>query len=340
MKNLNNPENAVTSQPFFETFFTKNKKLLYALPVVVVLIIFGLYLTSGNSNPQTANEEDTVDVSLPGAQTKELSNDKLDVMSDFSELNEEKAKQQTKSEQFNVESMNTNESVPVQTYQNENDKKVVDKVNKMLVEMDREQRKQKKTSSSSYASANKNYNSYENVKPEVDYEAKNSTETSFNNFFNSKQNNSASNGSQAPQQSEQLIYASIKGDHLRLRNNSRVTLILPKETTINGKVFKKNTLIYAQATFNQNRVNLTINNINQVPMKIKAYDAEDGNLGLQVERSLVAETGAEVAQDGADEIDVNGVPLGNTIKSLFKRKQQEPKIDLLNNQRLILKLGQ
>ncbi|GAA6774041.1 conjugative transposon protein TraM [Flavobacterium sp. CGRL2] len=159
-------------------------------------------------------------------------------------------------------------------------------------------------------------------------------------FFNSKSSNNSAGNSKVQQQTEELIYASIKGDHLRLRNNSRVTLILPKETIIDGKVFKKNTLIYAQATFNQNRVNLSINNINQVPLKIKAYDAEDGNLGLQVQRSLVAETGSEVAQDGADEIDVNGVPLGNTIKSLFKRKQQEPKIDLLNNQRLILKLGQ
>lgn len=336
MKNLNNPENVVTSLPFFETIFTKHKNLLYALPVVIVLIIVGLYMTSSNSNTHPLAEESNVDVSLPGAKTKELSNDKLDVMSDFSELNEEKEKQQTKSDQFNVENVNTNETVPGQTYQNENDKVVVDKVNKMLVEMNKETKKQKRSSSSSNYSSSR----YVSSKPEVNYEEKNNTESSFNNFFNTKSNNSSANNSKVHQQTEELIYASIKGDHLRLRNNSRVTLILPKETIIDGKVFKKNTLIYAQATFNQNRVNLSINNINQVPLKIKAYDAEDGNLGLQVQRSLVAETGSEMAQDGADEIDVNGVPLGNTIKSLLKRKQQEPKIDLLNNQRLILKLGQ
>ncbi|MBZ4037782.1 conjugative transposon protein TraM [Flavobacterium sp. 17A] len=339
MNSLNNPENVVSNQPFFETIFTKHKKLLYALPVIVVLIIVGLYMTSGNTEEQKLSEEPTADVSLPGAKTKELSNDKLDVMSDFSELTDEKQKQQNKSEQFNVENINTNESVPAQTYQNENDKQVVEKVNKMLVEMNKEQKKQKRTSSTSTSESYSN-SKYTSTKPEIDYEEKSNTESSFNNFFNSKNNSSVANNGKAPQQAEQLIYASIKGDHLRLRNNSRVTLILPKETVIDGKVFKKNTLIYAQATFNQNRVNLSINNINQVPLKIKAYDAEDGNLGLQVQRSLVAETGSEVAQDGADEIDVNGVPLGNTIKSLFKRKQQEPKIDLLNNQRLILKLGQ
>jgi hypothetical protein len=332
MKNLNNPENAVSNQPFFETVFIKHKKLLYALPIVFVLLIVGLYMTSGHDT-DNINEDSNVDLSLPGAKTKELSNDKLEVMSDFSELNDEKQKQETKSQQFNVEGVNTNESVPGEKYQNENDKVVVDKVNKMLIEMNNEKKKQK-TSPSTTNSYSRNVPE----KAEIDYEDKNNTESSFNNFFSQKTTNSVSNGSTAAQQSDELIYASIKGDHLRLKNNSRVTLILPKETIINGKLYKKNTLIYAQATFNQNRVNLNINNINQVPLKIKAYDAEDGNLGLQVERSLMAETSSEVVKDGADEIDVNGVPLGNTIKSLFKKKQQEPKIDLLNNQRLILKV--
>lgn len=338
MSNQNNPENVVTSQPFFETIFVKHRKLLYALPVIIVLIIVGLYMSGGEKNSVVSNDESSADVSLPGAKTKDLPNDKLEVMSDFSELNEAKEKQQTKSDQFNVENINTNESVPGQTYQNENDKAVVDKVNKMLVEMDKEKTKRKKTTSSSNSAEYSNTNNYTS-KAENDAAEKNNTESNFNNFFNAKQSNAVSRNTK-DQETEQLIYASIKGDHLRIRNNSRVTLILPKETVINGKVFAKNTLIYAQATFYQNRVNLSINNINQVPLKIKAYDAEDGNLGLQVERSIMAETGSEVVKDGADEIDVNGVPLGNTIKSLFKRKQQEPKIDLLNNQRLILKLAQ
>lgn len=337
MKNLNNPENAISNQPFFETIFTKHKKILYALPVVLIALILGIYLTGNSSKAQETKDESNVDVTLPGAKTKELSNDKLEVMNDFSELSEEKQKQETKSDQFNIESVNTNESIPADnTYQDENDKKVVDKVNRMLKEMDGQ--KKRKQSSESYSSSS---SSRVVAQPkEIDYEEKNNTESSFNNFFNQKTSNSPAKTGQIQQQTDQLIYASIKGDHLRLRNNSRVTLILPKETVINGKTYKKNTLIYAQATFSANRVNLSINNINQVPLNIKAYDAEDGNLGLQVERSLMAETGSEVVQDGADEIDVNGVPLGNTIKSLFKKKQQEPKIDLLNNQRLILKLAQ
>lgn len=340
MKNLNNPENTITNQPFFETIFIKHKKILYALPVVVLALILGIYFTGKSSKVQNKQEESNVDVTLPGAQTKELSDDKRDVMSDFSELSEENQKAENKSDKINVEGVNTNEaansneSIPVDnTYQDENDKKVVDKVNKMLKEMEGQKKK-----NASYTA--QNTSKITSQPKEVDYEAKNNTESSFNNFFNQKSTNTSPKQEKVQQQSDPYIYASIKGDHLRLRNNSRVTLILPKETIINGKTYKKNTLIYAQATFSGNRVNLSINNINQVPLNIKAYDAEDGNLGLQVERSIVAETSSEVVKDGADEIDVNGVPLGNTIKSLFKKKQQEPKIDLLNNQRLILKIVQ
>lgn len=340
MKNLNNPENTITNQPFFETIFIKHKKLLYALPVVLIAIILGIYFTGNSSKDQNKPEESNVDVTLPGAKTKELSDDKRDVLSDFSELSEENQKAQNKSDQINIESVNTNEtasnneSIPVDnTYQDENDKKVVDKVNKMLKEMEGQK---KKNASYTVQNTPKTISQHK----EVDYEEKNNTESSFNNFFNQKSTNITTKQEKVQLQSDPLIYASIKGDHLRLRNNSRVTLILPKETIINGKAYKKNTLIYAQATFSGNRVNLSINNINQVPLNIKAYDAEDGNLGLQVERSIIAETGSEVVKDGADEIDVNGVPLGNTIKSLFKKKQQEPKIDLLNNQRLILKIVQ
>lgn len=334
----NNPESTVTNQPFFETVFTKHKKIFYALPVIVVALIVGLYYTSASASSERnpTNSENDIDVSLPDSETKELSDDKLGVMNDFSELSEEKEDAKVKSDNANIEDVDLNTT---DTYQNENDAKVVSKVNKMLLEMENEKRRPRNTAS--YSSPQAVAVRTTPVKNEVDYEEKNNTEESFNNFFSNKSNNTTASGQTAPQQQNTpFIYASIKGDHLRLRNNSRVTLILSKDALIKGKLIKRNTLVYAQATFYGNRVNLTINNINQIPITIKAYDAEDGNLGMQVQESLIAETGSEVVSDGADEVDVSGVPLGNTIKSLFKKKQQEPKIDLLNNQRLILKVSQ
>lgn len=333
----NKNENLVTNHPFFETFFTNNKKLFYALPVVLIALILGLYYTSKSAEVKI-QEDNNIDVSLPGSETKALPDDKLGVINDFSELSEEKESQKNKSDKINIEDVDL--TTTTDSYQNENDAQVVNKVNKMLLEMENDKKK-----SSSYSSKVIKSNPVIE-RNEVDYdryEKKSNTEENFNQFFNQKSNNSVSQNSNQQyikQATDELIYASIKGDHLRLRNNSRVTLILAKDTEIKGKIFKKNTLIYAQASFYRNRVNLTINNINQMPLSIKAYDAEDGNLGMQVQQSLIAETGSEVVSDGADEVDLNGVPLGNTIKSLFKKKQQEPKIDLLNNQRLILKLSQ
>lgn len=331
MNNTNSAEIG-TNQPFFETLFTKHKKVFFALPIVAVVLIVSLYLTS---DPNKENvSENNVDVSLPDAETKELSDSKLDVISDFDKLNQEKEKQVLESENYSPENMNSQEAIPAETYQKPDDE-VVKKVNKMLGEMDR-QKKVKSASSPRTSYADNSYSSTEQNRSNENSSA--TTQDNFEAFFSSKGGSNNAASSQQKQQSDASFFASIKGDHLGLRNNQRVTLILAKDILINGKIFKKNTLLYALATFSGSRVNLSINNISQVPMSIKAYDAEDGNLGLQVKESLMAETTSEAVSDATDEIDVNGIPLGNTVKRLFKRKQQIPKIDLLNNQKLVLKL--
>ena len=160
----------------------------------------------------------------------------------------------------------------------------------------------------------------------------------FGGFFSSDDNVKTSVAKSNIQESDPFFYGVIKGDHLGLKNKQRVALMLPKDALINGKLYKRNTVIYAIATFGSSRVNLTINNINQVPVNIKAYDAEDGGIGLQVRESLVSETSTEMVSDGADDLDLSGVPFGNTIKKILKKKNKEAKIDLLNNQKMILKI--
>lgn len=327
---MSNPNN--TTEPYFERIFIKNKKMFLALPVIAVALIVTLYFTTKPSDKADSKAVNNVDVSLPSSETKELSDSKIDVMSDFDNLSAAKIEQESKGENFTGDlSTPNNNSQP--NYQDPNDDEVVKKVNKMIGEINKE-----KPKSTNYKNNTKSSDvSYSN-RQESAYTDNNSSSTkdNFDDFFASgsgRSNESKSN----IQQSETYIYAVIKGDHLGLRNNQRVSLILPKETTINGKVFKKNTVIYAQSNFNGSRVHLNINNINQFPINLKAYDAEDGGLGLQVRESLMAETSNQVAADGTDELDMNGIPLGNTIKKLLKRKQQEAKIDLLNNQKLILK---
>lgn len=167
---------------------------------------------------------------------------------------------------------------------------------------------------------------------------KESIQDDFGDFFSSSIKSKTNAATSIVQESDPFFYGVIKGDHLGLKNKQRVALILPKDATINGKVYKKNTVLYAIATFGASRVNLTINNINQVPVSIKAYDAEDGAVGLQVRESLVSETSTEMVSEGADDLDLNGIPFGNTIRKIMKKKNKEAKIDLLNNQKMILKI--
>ncbi len=153
----------------------------------------------------------------------------------------------------------------------------------------------------------------------------------INNFFKS-------NKTKTEAVKESVIVATIKGDQLGVKNNQRVTLILSKEVSLNDKVFPKNTLIYAKATFTENRVNLTITNINQIPLNLWAYDAQDGNLGLQVSQSLVSESTNGVVDNQTDELGVSDIPVvGRTLSKIVKKRVKEVKIDLLNNQKVILK---
>lgn len=198
---------------------------------------------------------------------------------------------------------------------------------------------QKRISSkkTSYTTPTNNYQNSTLPQKENNRQITNSNASSpFGDFFSSSKNDDLGS---SQIESDPYFYAVIKGDHLGLRNKQRVALMLPKDAMIMGKIYKKNTVIYAIATFAPSRVKLTITNINQVPLNIQAYDAEDGALGLQVRESLVSETSTEMVSEGADDTDLSNVPFGNTIKKILKKKNKEPKVDLLNNQKMVLKIG-
>jgi len=173
MSNINPSETIGTNQPFFETIFTKHKKVFFALPIIAVALILTLYFTS---DPNKENlSENNVDVSLPGAETKELSDSKLDVISDFDKLNEEKEKQVQESENYTPENMNPDAAIPTETYQKPDDE-VVKKVNKMLGEME----KQKKVKNSSNARRSYSENSYSST--DVNQSNDNNSATTQENF--------------------------------------------------------------------------------------------------------------------------------------------------------------
>jgi hypothetical protein len=185
-----------------------------------------------------------------------------------------------------------------------------------------------------YSSTNSYQENTNEAKEEIPEEKSlnglNSNSNRIKDFFSTK--------SKKEPQKENVIVATIKGDQMGIKNNQRVTLILSKEVSLNDKVFPKNTIIYAKATFTESRVNLTINNINQVPLTLQAYDAQDGSLGLQVNQSLLSESTNEVVDNQADELGMSNIPVvGRTLSRIIKKRVRDVKIDLLNNQRVILK---
>lgn len=328
--------------PFFETFFSKNKKIFLFLPLVIVGLLLGLYFTSNNSNANTKDSNETnVDVSLPKDDTKPLADNKIDAIDDFEQLSNAQREEISKSNEVVIDDISTETKTTSTSYQNP-DEATIKKIDKMMGEMNNP--KKQRTNSGYYNGGESSRTNYRTTETPPN-ETTNDTKESFDDFFNppsssgtSKRNNSSSSNSTTSSNQDNFAYVVIKGDQIGLKNNSRVTLQFPKDATIDGYTFKKNTLFYAQIVFgNNNRVFFNINTINQKPVNVKAYDAEDGGLGLQVKQSLSAETSKEMVQDAADDVDVSGIPLGNTIKRVFRRKQQEIKVDLLNNQKIILR---
>lgn len=154
---------------------------------------------------------------------------------------------------------------------------------------------------------------------------------------NNNNNNNTYKTNNKNQKTDHFIYAFIDGDNT-VTSNSRVKLRLSKDAIIEGKKYRRNTPFFATATFGVYRMLLRIESINHTPVSLEAYDAEDSNLGIYInDESLSAEAFTDSKDDLIDEVDVSGIPVGQTLKNIFKKGNNAIKIHLLNNDKLILK---
>lgn len=161
-------------------------------------------------------------------------------------------------------------------------------------------------------------------------------EKKMNDFFNNQPPTKTKVSNNNPA-SDAFIYATINGDQT-VYKNGRVEFRLSKDALIYGKVYRKNTFLYGTATFAPNRVYVSITNINHIPVDLKAYDSQDGNLGIYVDaESLSSETFNEATDVTVRDINVKGIPVGTAVKKIFRKKTKERKVRLLNNYKLILK---
>jgi hypothetical protein len=127
----------------------------------------------------------------------------------------------------------------------------------------------------------------------------------------------------------------VNGDQT-IKKGSRINLLLMEDAVVNGILYKRNTKLYGFATFGEHRLYIDINTINNDPVKLKIYDAQDGNLGLYTKQNLAGEVGEEVTDDTVDDINIAGVPVGKTVKKIFKKKNKEMKILIFNRTKFIL----
>ena len=122
-----------------------------------------------------------------------------------------------------------------------------------------------------------------------------------------------------------------------VKKDYRLRLRLIRDVTINSKMIPGNTVIYGFVKFRPNRTLVEIENIDHLPVKLKAYDFQDGSEGIYIVNNLQSEVRQQVVGEAVDDINIAGVPQVNGIKKIFQRNIKNIQVTILNNYQLILK---
>lgn len=85
---------------------------------------------------------------------------------------------------------------------------------------------------------------------------------------------------------------------------------------------------------------IAIEHIGHKPVKLRAYDLEDGSEGIYIENSFRADARQQLIGDVVDDINVAGVPQVSGIKQLFRRNNRNVKVTVMDGYQLTLKLKQ
>ncbi|TNJ46068.1 conjugative transposon protein TraM [Tamlana fucoidanivorans] len=143
---------------------------------------------------------------------------------------------------------------------------------------------------------------------------------------------------------ETWIQAYVDGKQT-VQKDYRLAMRLAEGNTIGGSYYPKHTAVYGFVTFRPNRTIIAISTINHKPVKLKAYDFQDGNEGIYIENSFRAEARQELVDDLVHDINIAGVPNVssglnsgvNGIKRIFQRNNRNVKVTIADQYKLILK---
>ncbi|WP_338356932.1 conjugative transposon protein TraM [Yeosuana marina] len=136
---------------------------------------------------------------------------------------------------------------------------------------------------------------------------------------------------------DDFIYVRVDGTQT-VKANYRLQMRLLKDATVYGQHYSKNTPIYGFVNFKPNRTIIAINNIDHLPVKLAAFDFQDGSEGIYVENSFRAEVGNEIVGDMVDDINIAGVPQVSGFKKIFQRNHKNVKVTITDNYKLILRI--
>ncbi len=132
------------------------------------------------------------------------------------------------------------------------------------------------------------------------------------------------------------IFVEVDGNQV-VKTNYRLRMRLLKTAVINGVKVPKNTAVFGFISFKPNRALIEIENINHRPVKLKAFDLQDGSEGIYVENSFRADATNEVVDDIVGDININGVPEISGVQKIFRKNHRTVKVTVTNNYKLILK---
>ena len=135
------------------------------------------------------------------------------------------------------------------------------------------------------------------------------------------------------------IHVEVDGNQT-VKNGFRLKMRLTEPAIINNRAIAKNTPVYGFISFQTNRALIDIENINHQPVRLKAYDLQDGSEGIYVENSFRADASREVIDDVIQDINVAGLPQVGGIKKVFQRNNKNITVTVTNNYKIILKSPQ
>lgn len=136
--------------------------------------------------------------------------------------------------------------------------------------------------------------------------------------------------------SEISIPVEVDGNQV-VKAGYRLRMRTMEDAMLGNLAVPKNTAVYGFISFQPNRAMINIENLHQQPVKLKAYDLQDGSEGIYIENSIRADVNREVIDDIIQDIDIPGVPQVGGIQKVFQRNNRNVKVTITNNYRLILK---